>query len=98
MGALHHADRQNQGTKEIPVPPAGASITYLCGLYRFEDDLPVFTVLTREPNEDLKQLHDCMPLILPGEKIDEWINLNSDPKDMLSSSLTDMIFEPAGKA
>ncbi len=36
------------------IQPAGASITYLCGLYRFEDELPVFTILTREPDEELR--------------------------------------------
>ncbi len=79
------------------IQPSGASITYLCGLYRFEDDLPVFTILTREPNEELRQLHDRMPFILPGDKIDGWINVASDPKDLLSSALTDMVYEPVDR-
>ena len=79
------------------IQPAGASITYLCGLYRFEDELPVFTILTREPDEELRQIHDRMPLILPGDRIDRWINVSSDPKELLSSTLTDMVFEPVEK-
>ena len=89
--------KTNTGRKYL-IQPAGASVTYLCGLYRFEDELPVFTILTREPNEDLKQLHDRMPLILPSDKVDEWINISSDPKDLLPSALSDMIFEPVEKA
>ncbi|MCR5789898.1 MAG: SOS response-associated peptidase [Lachnospiraceae bacterium] len=88
------AGRKKTGKKYV-IQPVGTSVTYLCGLYRFEDDLPVFTVLTREPGEGLKQLHDRMPLILPADKIDAWISINADPGDLLSSSLTDMIFEPA---
>ena len=32
---------------------------------------------------------------IPADKIDAWISINADPGDLLSSSLTDMIFEPA---
>ena len=78
------------------IQPAGASITYLCGLYRFEDDLPVFTILTREPGEELKRVHDRMPLILPGDITGDWINADADPEGLLPLSLTDMVFEPAG--
>ena len=102
------------------IQPVGATVTYLCGLYRLEDDLPIFTVLTREPSDELKQIHDravpglsgpreiClqisheriakrfhrMPLIIPGDKIAEWINADSEPDAILSAALTNMIFEP----
>ena len=79
------------------IQPSGVSITYLCGLYRFEDDLPVFTVLTREPSEELKEIHDRMPLILPGNTINDWIKLSTDPIKLLPFALTDMVFEPADK-
>ena len=79
------------------IQPAGVSITYLCGLYRFEDDLPVFTVLTREPCEELKEIHDRMPLILPENTINDWIILGTDPVKLLPLALTDMVFEPADK-
>ena len=75
------------------IQPSGSTITWLCGLYRIEDGLPVFTVLTREPSEELKRIHDRMPLILPEEKIDEWIRPDSDPENLLPYALTDMIFE-----
>ena len=80
--------------RKFLIQPAGTTVTYLCGLYRLEDDLPVFTVLTREPSEELKQIHDRMPLIIPGDKIAEWINTDSEPEAILSSALIDMIFEP----
>ena len=51
-------------------------------------------ILTKEPNEQLKALHDRMPFILPKEKIDEWINPESTPVNLLKYALTDMVFEP----
>ncbi|MCR4658298.1 MAG: SOS response-associated peptidase [Lachnospiraceae bacterium] len=95
-----HLTSQNGKTKtgrKYLIQPSGSSITCLCGLYRFEDELPVFTVLTREPGEELKEIHDRMPLILPVDMIDGWINTDADPEKLLSLSLTDMVFEPADK-
>ena len=79
------------------IQPSGSSVTYLCGLYRFEDDLPVFTILTREPAQELREIHDRMPLILPGDVIADWINVDTNPNTLLPLSLTDMVFEPAEK-
>ncbi len=75
------------------IRPVDSAVTWLCGLYRIENDLPVFTVLTREPSEELRRIHDRMPLILPEEKIDEWIRPDSRPENILPYALTDMIFE-----
>ena len=77
------------------IQPKDSTITYLCGLYRFENGYPVFTVLTREPSEELLRIHDRMPLILPKELIDEWIKPDSRPEALLQYSITDMVFEKA---
>ena len=69
-------------------------ITWLCGLYRIEDDIPVFTILTCEPCARLSEIHDRMPLILPETKIDEWITPSANPDTLLPHSLTDMVMEP----
>ena len=80
------------------IQPVGSTVTWLCGLYRFEADLPVFTILTREPNEELKRLHDRMPLILPKDKIDEWIHPETDPSKLISFTLTEMVIKKAEKS
>ncbi len=77
------------------IQPKGSMVTWLCGLYRIEDTFPVFTVLTREPSDEISRIHDRMPLIMPEEKIDEWISPDSKPEDLLSYALTDMIMEKA---
>ncbi len=75
------------------IQPAGATMTFLCGMYRFEDGWPVFTVLTRAPSENLAKIHDRMPLIISEDLIDEWISPDSKPDRLLQYALTDMIFE-----
>ena len=82
------------GDKYI-IQPKGSMVTWLCGLYRIEDTFPVFTVLTREPSEELCRIHDRMPFIMPKERIDEWIGPDSKPEDLLPYALTDMIMEKA---
>ncbi len=90
----------NDGRKHIGdkymIQPRDSSMTWLCGLYRIEEGLPVFVVLTREPGEELRFLHDRMPLILPEQYIGEWIRPDTRPEDLLGEALTDMVFEKAG--
>ena len=75
--------------------PNGESMTWLCGLYRFEDGLPVFVILTREPSEKIRFIHDRMPLMLPENHIDEWIRPGADPDKLLQEACTDVIIERA---
>lgn len=91
------------GTKKpgdkYAIQPKGATVTWLAGLYRIEESrelkYPVFTVLTREPSEELRKIHDRMPLILPGETVDAWISPTSDPDRVVEKALTDMVAEKA---
>ena len=89
---VNSSGRKKTGDKYM-IQPAGETVTWLCGLYRIEDGLPVFTVLTREPSESVRQIHDRMPLILPGSMVDDWIDPSGDPGEMLRYALTDMMTE-----
>ena len=75
------------------IRPRGESLTWLCGLYRIEEGLPVFVVLTREPGDGISFIHDRMPLILPEKCVGDWIRPDADPSALLERALTDMIFE-----
>ena len=77
------------------IQPTGDTATWLCGLYRIEDGYPVFVILTREPSAPLSRIHDRMPLMLPEEKIDDWINPCATPEELLSYALTDVMIEKA---
>lgn len=73
------------------IQPTGCTVTWLCGLYRIEDGYPVFVVLTKEPTVELGRIHDRMPLMLPKDRIDEWINPSSVPEDLIPYALSDMV-------
>lgn len=73
----------------------GSTVTWLCGLYRIEEGLPHFVILTREPGEKIRFIHDRMPLIMPEQMIDSWINPGRKPEELLEYSLTDVIYEKA---
>ena len=86
--------RKQTGDK-YRIRPKDASMTWLCGLYRIENGLPVFVVLTREPGESIRFIHDRMPLIMPEDLTGEWIRPAARPEDLLPHALTDMRFERA---
>ena len=75
------------------IQPKDSAVTWLCGLYRIENGLPVFVILTREPGEEIRFIHDRMPLILPEKYIDDWIRPDAKPEELLDKALTEMVFE-----
>ena len=81
------------------IKPRGSDVTYLAGLYRIEEsrDLkyPVFAVLTRTPTDELREIHDRMPLILPESTINEWISLDGEPNKVIDAAITDVVIEKA---
>ena len=84
--------RKKTGQKYL-LQPKGSTMTWLCGLYRIEEGLPVFVVLTRQPGEEIRFIHDRMPLILPKELINPWIHPDTRPEELLGEALTDMVYE-----
>ena len=86
--------RRKTGTK-YRLQEKDAPLTWLCGLYRMEEGIPCFVVLTRAPGENIRFIHDRMPLILPESAVEEWIRPETRPEDLLSLARTDLIFRPA---
>ncbi len=84
--------------EKYAIRPKNGGVTWLGGLYRLEKGLPVFVILTREPGEAIRFIHDRMPLILPGNRVEEWISPDVRPESLLDAALTDMAFVPAKDA
>lgn len=82
------------GDKYI-IQPQNSSMTWLCGLYRFENELPHFVILTRDAADPIRFIHDRMPLIMPEDKISEWIKPDADPDVLIDFALSDMMSERA---
>ena len=87
------ADGRKKTGDKYMIQPRGSQAVWLCGLYRIEEGLPCFTVLTRDPEGALRKIHDRMPLSLPKERVSEWIRPDTKPEKLLPYALTDMIFE-----
>ncbi len=97
---FHNENEQHRIKKEkYAIQPEGTEITYLAGLYRFEEhrgiQIPMFTVLTREAVDPVSSIHDRMPLILGKDSLRDWIRPNGDPNSIMKKALTKMIMEKA---
>ncbi len=92
---LISADGKKKTGDKYTLQPVGSTATWLCGLYRFEHELPVFVILTREADESIRYIHDRMPVIMPKDLINEWIRPDADPGELVKEALTDIYAERA---
>ena len=91
-------DGKRHTGEKYRIRPGGSKMTWLCGLYRIEQGLPSFVILTREPGREIRFIHDRMPLIMPEELVSQWIRPDVRPAELLPFALTEMVYEkvPAG--
>jgi putative SOS response-associated peptidase YedK len=92
---------EHRNTKKIKfaIQTDGSDITYIAGLYRYEEhsgmQVPMFTVLTRESEGIVKDIHNRMPVILGKDTLMDWIRLDGNPSAIIEKALTNMVFEKA---
>ena len=89
------ADGKTKTGDKYAIQPRGCTVTWLCGLYRIENGYPVFVVLTKESTAEFSKIHYRMPLILPKERIHDWISPTSNPEEIVPFALSDMVIEKA---
>ena len=92
------ASGKTKAGDKYAIMPRDSQMTWLCGLYRMENGYPHFVILTRQPGESVAFIHDRMPLILPEDGAEHWIDPKVNPHLLLSSALTDMIAEKTAKS
>lgn len=97
---MNQVTGQKKTGDKYMIHPKGASVSYLAGLYRIEEmagiKVPVFAVLTREPSEPIRFIHDRMPVILPKNLVSPWMQIDGKPDEIVKEALTNMIFEKTG--
>ncbi len=76
------------------IRPASSSVMYMAGVYRFEQGKPVYTILTKEPAECIRHIHDRMPVILPRDICGDWLNLSYHAHDVLKAAVEEVEFRP----
>ena len=81
------------------IQPKDSHTTLLAGLYRIEErngvNCPVFAVITRDATEELRSIHDRMPVILSREDVESWIKPNGNPTEICKRALTEVVMEKA---
>lgn len=87
------SDGKIKAGSKYMIQPKGSMSTWLCGIYRYEGNIPVFAILTRQSSDPVAKLHDRMPLMLPSDKIDDWICPGSDPNALLSYAISDLFVD-----
>jgi putative SOS response-associated peptidase YedK len=87
-----------KGRKKQPffIRPRDGTVLALAGLWEAwkekrdsdEDDwLRTCTIITTRPNKLLSSIHDRMPVVLPPEKWDTWLDRDNDDVDALAKLL-----------
>ena len=75
------------------IEPEGAEGFFLAGIYRIEAGKPVFTVLTRSAADGIAFIHERMPVILPNEAAEDWLNPKYHGNDILKTAVTQMKYQ-----
>ena len=91
--------RSKVGDKYL-IQPKDSNSTMLAGLYRIEErkglQVPVFSVLTRGATEELRSIHDRMPLMLRWKNVVAWVRPDGNPQEISQRALTEMWWEKTG--
>ena len=87
--------RKTTGDKYL-FQPEGMKAAWICGLYRFEDNLPCFVIITREAVPDIQRIHNRMPLIMPDSAVFKWIHPSEDPAALAGLAVNDLFFDKVG--
>ena len=98
--AQHYYEWEKADGKKVKyaIEPEGSEGCFLAGIYRMEAGKPVFTILTRCAAEGIAFIHERMPVILPNEAAEDWLNPQYYGNDILQAAITQMkikIYETA---
>ena len=86
--------KPGQGKQKYDIGPAVVNGFFLAGIYRIEQGMPVFSILTKEPVDSIAFIHNRMPVILPNDAMKDWLNPRFDGLEILKASLGNMQFAP----
>ena len=66
-------------------------VMYMAGCYRMEDEKNYsFVILTRPASSSLEHIHERMPVIIPEDKVEEWLQTTPDVMDQAIDDLAYM--------
>ncbi len=95
--ALSKEKSKNTLKIKYAIRPKKAGLMYLAAIYRYEEGqkLPVFSILTREPAQEIAFIHDRMPVIFSEGVHHAWLDRSADPQEALKRCEEKMDFRVA---
>ncbi len=83
------------GKQKYALFPEDQAFFFMAGIYRPEgpEGVPSFVILTRDAAEGIRHIHPRMPVILPREQWNEWLNPIVDPRKVLETAISQVAFE-----
>lgn len=86
------AVRGERAKRPYHIEPVGSEVFALAGLWSpwkqaDTEAVESFTILTCAPNEVMKPIHDRMPVILPMDALDAWLDPKIDDVEIVSAML-----------
>lgn len=94
--AAHYFEWERRGKEKTKyqIRPDQGDCMYMAGLYRKEEDHYAFIILTRAPAENISFIHDRMPVIIPEDMKNAWLDPRNDADDLLRHAVTKVAFHP----
>jgi len=82
---------QKDTKEKYEIKEENTGVFYFLGIYRFENDEPVCSIITKEASESMSDLHPRMPVIVNKDKINEWLLNNSSVDMIMDNSINELI-------
>lgn len=76
------------------IKPSVSGVMYMAGLYRIEGNQAHCTILTMQPADSIAFIHDRMPVLLPREALQDWLNPCYNAMDVLRAAVIDVALHP----
>ena len=90
-------ERRDKERIKYAIRPAHGRILYFAGIYHWEQHskatFPTFAILTQQAAPEIAFIHERMPVILPAERLRDWLNPQNDAHDILQTALRDMEYQ-----
>ena len=73
MSAYYEWEKRGSERVKYRIAPKAEGLRCLAGIYRLEETGPVCTVLTMEAAQELRFIHDRMPVLVPYVAGEAWL-------------------------
>lgn len=81
----------DEGKRKYLFNVAGSSMLYMAGIYTAFEGENRFVILTTNANESIADVHDRMPVVLPKDRLEDWVLDDSGVDALLLGKHPDLV-------